>query len=505
MAVTVIEKESDEFEIVSWRAFATEQSFDAEAIDEAAEDIAREFAVLETDSGADPHATRLRQMIETYREGLAHESGLIAAGRQQVAQRHHTTVSIPRYEAIDDHIDVVQAAERGQAARAGRTADLGVAGSLTVAAASLIVLFLRLTRYRDSLSRARETELAEQALSDSLTGLGNRRALRQRLEQTCARMEPTALALIDLDGFKLYNDTFGHAAGDMLLRRLGTRLAGVAEPGGAAYRLGGDEFCVLVPAGDAERLQAAIDAFEDHGEGFTVRASAGMVLMPAEAQDEKSALALADQRMYARKSKSRGSRGEDAFQLAMRFISERLPDVARTSQAVATLARAVGDRLGLRGSAIEDLCRAAALHDVGKVAVPDEILHKSQALDHEDMEFVRGNPLIGERLLSVCPPLAPLAGVVRASHERWDGSGYPDGVAGDRIPLASRIIFVCAAFDAMTSERSYRPAMSVELALAELRRGAGTQFDPQIVSAFERSLAQPAEPPASRPSLQAAA
>ncbi|MBA2644430.1 MAG: hypothetical protein H0U80_03190 [Solirubrobacterales bacterium] len=106
---------------------------------------------------------------------------------------------------------------------------------------------------------------------------------------------------------------------------------------------------------------------------------------------------------------------------------------------------------------------------------------------------MRHNPVIGERLLSIFPPLAPLAGVVRASHERWDGSGYPDGLAGERIPLASRIIFVCAAFDAMTSDRAYRPAMSVELAVAELRRGAGTQFDPQVVNAFERSLAKPAD------------
>ncbi len=495
VAATVIEKETDEFEIVAWRAFATGKVFDAGALDEAEADISEQFEALGADRHASSGVLRLSRLLESHHDGLDHESGLIAAGRQDVARRHHIAVSLPRYEAIDAQVKVVQATERVHASETERTADLGIAGSLTVAAIALILLFLflRLTRYRDSRGRERENELAEQALSDPLTGLGNRRALRQRLERTFARADPTALALIDLDGFKVYNDTFGHAAGDLLLRRLGGRLAGVAAPGGgAAFRLGGDEFCVLVPAGERERLRAEIEGFEDHGEGFTVRASGGIVMIPSEAQDEKSALALVDQRMYAQKSESRGWRGEDAFRLAMRFIAERLPDVARTSQAVATLSRSVGDRLGLRGSAVEDLCRAAALHDVGKVAVPDAILQKAEALDSVDIEFVRRNPVIGERLLSICPPLAPLAGVVRASHERWDGSGYPDGLAGERIPLASRIIFVCAAFDAMTSDSAYRPAMSVELAVAELRRGAGTQFDPQVVNAFERSLAEPA-------------
>jgi two-component system, cell cycle response regulator len=143
--------------------------------------------------------------------------------------------------------------------------------------------------------------------------------------------------------------------------------------------------------------------------------------------------------------------------------------------------------------------RAAELHDIGKIAIPDEILSKAGPLDEHEWDLMRRHTLIGERILGAAPALRPVAEIVRASHERWDGAGYPDGVGGERIPLGARIVFVCDAFDAMTADRAYRRAMSEEEALAELRRNAGSQFDPALVRLFLRLHAEdaPAEPEAS--------
>jgi two-component system, cell cycle response regulator len=138
----------------------------------------------------------------------------------------------------------------------------------------------------------------------------------------------------------------------------------------------------------------------------------------------------------------------------------------------------------LASQALDEVVRAAELHDLGKMAIPDEILQKPGPLDQEEWAFVRRHPLVGERILSVAPALLPVARIVRGTHEHWDGSGYPDGVAGEQIPLGARIIAVCEAFAAMTSPRPYRPARSVDAALEELRACAGSQFDPAVVAAF---------------------
>jgi len=144
----------------------------------------------------------------------------------------------------------------------------------------------------------------------------------------------------------------------------------------------------------------------------------------------------------------------------------------------------VATRLELDGEELDEVVRAAELHDVGKMAIPDEVLRKPGPLTEEEWAFVRQHTIIGERILSAAPALLPVAKLVRASHERFDGSGYPDGLAADAIPLGSRIVAVCDAFQAMTSPRPYRPAIPVEDALAELRACAGTQFDPEVVKAF---------------------
>jgi HD-GYP domain-containing protein (c-di-GMP phosphodiesterase class II) len=165
-------------------------------------------------------------------------------------------------------------------------------------------------------------------------------------------------------------------------------------------------------------------------------------------------------------------------------LRERAPDLAEHLSSVAELAGAVAAGLGLRDEQLDETIRAAELHDVGKTAIPDAVLNKPGALDDSEWEFIRRHTLIGERILAAAPALRFTAEIVRSSHERFDGMGYPDRLARDNIPLAARIIAVCDAYDAMTSERPYRPTMTSAAALTELRQCAGAQFDPIVVERF---------------------
>jgi diguanylate cyclase (GGDEF)-like protein len=358
-------------------------------------------------------------------------------------------------------------------------------GSLAVAVLLVLAGLLGLRRER--------AELEDAAATDELTGLGNRRALAAALERaTQPGAAPSVLLLADLDGFKTYNDTFGHVAGDALLQRLGGELACVAAVHrGEAFRLGGDEFCLLAPATDREELetQARLALTEDGG-GFAVGASAGVVGLPAEAASPDEALRLADDRMYA--AKAGGRRGADvqSKDALLRALAERDPATGDHTDDVADLAEAVARRLGLDDRLVRTTRHAAELHDVGKVAIPDAILHKPGPLDDAEWAFMRRHTIIGERIVAAAPALQDVAKAVRASHERWDGQGYPDGLAGEEIPVAARIVAVCDAFDAMVSDRPYREARTPEQALGELARCAHGQFDPHIVAAFAAELGE---------------
>jgi len=325
------------------------------------------------------------------------------------------------------------------------------------------------------------------AVTDALTGLGNRRALTARLGAATDRREEMVFAIFDLDGFKAYNDSFGHPAGDILLRRLGRGLDRAVRPEGRAFRLGGDEFCVLVPGGPArieEVRELAGDALSERGEGFDITASSGAVALPHEANDPTEALRTADSRMYAAKGQRSSSAGRQARDVLLRVLREREPGIDDHLRGVARLAGDIGRAAALDAEERDSLVRAAELHDIGKIAIPDRVLHKPGPLDEEEWELMRSHTTVGERILAAAPAMAPVASLVRSSHERWDGTGYPDGLAGEEIPFGARVIFVCDAFEAMTEERAYRDALTPQEALAELRRCAGTQFDPEIVALF---------------------
>jgi diguanylate cyclase (GGDEF)-like protein len=313
------------------------------------------------------------------------------------------------------------------------------------------------------------------------------------LEQLSIFRQPSVLVILDLDGFKAYNDSFGHPAGDALLVRLASRLATVDQQA-TAYRLGGDEFCV-VWAADAQscaRLEAAAAAaMGEHGDGFSISASYGSVSMPAQAATVEAALRVADHRMYARKHGSRSSPRTQTRDVLIRALAERHPELGAHVDAVTVLAGDVARRLRLPEDEVEQVRHAAELHDIGKVAIPDALISKPGPLDQQEWDFMRQHTLIGERILRAAPALRKVAALVRSTHERVDGHGYPDGLAGEQIPIGSRIIAVCDAYDAMTSDRPYRLAQDSESALAELNRCAGKQFDPAVVAAFTEALGDP--------------
>jgi two-component system cell cycle response regulator len=341
---------------------------------------------------------------------------------------------------------------------------------------------------------------AHQAVTDGLTGLGNRRRLMQDLDEAVADSadgHASTLVFFDLNGFKRYNDSFGHAAGDSLLARVGAALKVAIDSSGQAYRLGGDEFCVFLRGRivrDDRLVVGAAAALTEQGSAFVVNASVGLATVPDDALTPSAALQLADERMYAEKTGSSRDTRANSRDVLMQLLNERTPDLHEHVNGVRQLVMDLAREFALDRDQLDEVLRAAELHDVGKLAVPDEILHKPGPLSDSEWRFMRQHSIIGERILNADPALRPVARLVRASHERWDGGGYPDGLAGAAIPLGARIIAACDAYDAITSERCYQAARSQADAILELQHNAGSQFDPAVIEALCRLLMLDANP-----------
>jgi len=363
------------------------------------------------------------------------------------------------------------------------------------------------------------------ALTDPLTSLGNHRNFHDRLERELRhaheRRLPLSLCLIDVDDFKRINDRFGHPAGDRGLSQLATRLRQTGE----AFRLGGDEFALLLPGSDESAALAAASSVVDRIGALkleqvgTVTVSVGVATSPQHAAERDELIRLADSALYWAKEYGKNqvrAYRPDVIELAELKRLASGPDRAARFRAAASLARAVdardvytgshsqrvadlaartARRLGLPDEDIELTRLAASLHDLGKLAIPEEILRKPGPLTEPERMVLERHPQIGFRMLESLG-VDPVADWVLHHHERWDGSGYPDGLPGDQIPLGARIIFVADAYDAMTSERVYRRRVAPEHAIAELERCAGSQFDPEIVAALADELALEGVPPA---------
>ena len=362
----------------------------------------------------------------------------------------------------------------------GCVADVNLV-AIGLAAASLLAVMARtMLTFRDNVAMLRASR--EEAQTDALTGLatGARSpASSSASSRAPPRTQPLVLVLFDLDGFKHYNDTFGHPAGDSLLVRLGRqprRVPAAAAAARSGWAATSSARCSRRAAEVADGLVlGAAGALSEHGEGFDIGCSYGAIELPREADDVAEALRIADQRMYAQKNAGRTSASRQSNDVLLRALAERNPELRAHLTGVADLAEATALRLAISHEIVEQVRHAAELHDVGKVAVPDAILHKPGPLDDGEWAFIRRHTLIGERIIAAAPALTRVAALVRASHERWDGHGYPDALAGEAIPLGARIVAVADAFDAMTSPRPYSsPALRGRRArgAAPLRRHA---------------------------------
>ena len=356
--------------------------------------------------------------------------------------------------------------------------------ALLLASAALLAVLIRLgLTFAEHLELLARTQA--ESLTDVLTGLGNRRALMRDLDEAArsARADrPVVFVLFDLDGFKGYNDRFGHPAGDAMLRRLGERVRAAVAPSATAYRLGGDEFCILSAPGaaDPDALVArAHDALSEQGGDFAVKASFGRVRMPADADAADDVLRTADRRLYRHKNDGRASASRQGSALLLRALEAHHPGAGASHAAVAALAERVARQLGLPADEVREIGNAAELHDVGTLGVPREILQKVGPLDAAETTLMQTQTLIGQRILDAAPALAVAARFVRSSNEHWDGSGHPDRLVGAAIPIGSRIIQACAAYDALI-----RAGASARAALAEVERGSASWFDPQVVGAL---------------------
>ncbi len=384
-----------------------------------------------------------------------------------------------------------------------------------VLSAALVGPLLAISLYQRSAYQA--LRAMRLALTDPLSGLGNHRSFQERLKHELLRAEdedePFTLCMIDVDDFKRINDLYGHPAGDHVLARVGSRL----RQNGEAFRLGGDEFALLLPGVTADEALSTASSvlsrigsleFADVG---SVTASAGVAGFPHQAFDRDELIRLADSALYWAKEHGKNRvhvYRPDVVELAELRRLAHGPDRAARFRAAASLAKAVdardtytgshstrvaelaawiAHRLGLDQEHIELTRLAGSLHDLGKLAIPEEILRKPGPLTDPERLVLQRHPEIGHRMLESLG-VDPVAEWVLHHHERWDGTGYPERLSGEEIPLGARIIFVADAYDAMTSDRAYRGRLTPREAIEELERCSGTQFDPAIVAAFAREL-----------------
>jgi diguanylate cyclase (GGDEF)-like protein len=387
---------------------------------------------------------------------------------------------------------------------------------------TLLVTGLFVSVVRDRLARLIR-RLSDAAHRDPLTDLLNRRGFQvgfdMELERARRADQPLSLIVGDLDRFKRVNDAFGHVTGDTVLKRVAEAIRGAKRGFDSAARVGGEEFAVLAPDCDehgaymlAERIRAAVhEAVSEQQEETQLTISFGISTFPLHGQSADGLLRSADQALYAAKRlgrnrsvissaevpgilarTSRAGNGEAHVELASLLTLAEALDIRETgsashSQRVGRFAELTARELGLPPESVERVRLAGILHDVGRVALPDELILKHGPLTEDEWAWVRAHPAIGARMVETTE-YEDIRSWILFHHERPDGRGYPEGRGEDEVPLESAIIAVADAYEAMTNERPYRPAYAAEDAAEELRRGAGRQFRTDVVEALLRAV-----------------
>ena len=361
------------------------------------------------------------------------------------------------------------------------------------------------------------------ANTDGLTELYNHRHFHERLDQEIARGSRFgaifSLIMLDLDHFKIFNDNYGHMAGDEVLRKIGRCIEGSIRSVDMAFRYGGEEFTVILPETQlndaykvAERIRKTIEAKASPGT-MPITASLGISSWPVDGMTKEDIVSRADAALYHAKQMGRNCTclSSEFVKGQTSLVSLELETKARAlsiiyalaatvdakdhstyghSKKVSQYAVSISEMLGLPQDRTATIRAAGLLHDIGKISIPDSILNKAGPLTDEEWEPVKAHPELGVDILKHVIDLVNCLPAILHHHEHYDGTGYPAGLKGDEIPLEARILAIADAYDAITSIRSYHPQLSPQQALDELRRCAGTQFDPELVKTFCQAIEQ---------------
>jgi len=334
-----------------------------------------------------------------------------------------------------------------------------------------------------------EEEIEYLSFHDGLTGLYNRRFFdEEQKRMNVARNLPLTLMMVDVNGLKLTNDAFGHKVGDNLLMKIAHSLKEICRSDDIIARIGGDEFVILLPKTNEEeawniqkRIKEGVNSKKVEGLPITVSVSCGCGTKTEEDEDIADVFKVAEDQMYRSKTSDRRSYRHQTIDLIMGTLYAKSPREQAHSRRVSILCGALGKAMGIE---TDELSTAGMLHDIGKVSISESILEKREPLTKEEWIEIKKHPEVGWSILSSVTEYGILAETVLAHHEHWDGSGYPNRLKGASIPLPSRVIAIADAYDAMVKDRPYRKGMLHEDAMKEIKKNAGSQFDPKIVEVF---------------------